>query len=101
MLILVKTPGGRTIDLEVEPSNTIGTIKAKIHDREGISPDRQQLSFTGNVLNDGFTLSEYNIQEQSTLFLTLKQPTTMIGKYIAERIKYVNKLYVKAYDACH
>lgn len=105
MQIFVQTPAGKTITLEVEPSDCIADVKAKIQDKEGYNPEEQNLTFGDILLSENRTLADYNIQKESTLILSLTTQSAIPvinlnvqknwynkdGKYMGNDIKMLPK----------
>lgn len=69
MKIIVKIMNGNTITLEVDATDTIDTVKTKIQEKENILPSEQKLFLADKQLDNRKTLSDYNIQNGSTLNL--------------------------------
>ena len=72
MQIFVKTMTGKTLTLDVEQTDSIGSVKAKIEAKENNPPDQQRLVFGGIQLEDAKTLADYNIKEGSLIHLVLR-----------------------------
>jgi ubiquitin len=96
MQISVKTLTNKTITLDVEPSDTIENVKTKIQDQEGIPPDQQFLYFAGSLLEDGKTISDYNIVVGTTLTLQRDPAVVAAEEAAAEKVRLAAEVAERA-----
>ena len=70
--IFVKTLTGKCITANIEPTDTVESLKNFIREREGIPNDQQRLVFGGKQLEDNRSLADYNIRKECTVHLVLR-----------------------------
>lgn len=80
----VELPSGETIALDVESGDSIDNVKEELEMKTKIAAGEQHLYYGGNLLVDGRTLANYNIQKGSTLLLTTKIKGTPAGEKLTE-----------------
>lgn len=98
MQIYVKILTGKTITLDIEASDPIENVKSKIQEKEGILPENQILTFDGETLENDRTLADYNIQKESTIYLTYStlgittntETNTQLNLYPNPSNEYIN-----------
>lgn len=92
MQIFVNIDGGKTIALEVSPMDTIDNIKVKIKDKEGLMLDSYTLKYNNREVEEGRTLNDYDIKNESTLYLVTLQGALAVAVYVhvLEQLCFIN-----------
>ena len=72
---------GTTIPLIMKPSDTIENVKDKIYEKGGILPEQERLMYHGKELDNGCTLSDYEIEEEAMIYM-YSVSVEIKGKYV-------------------
>jgi hypothetical protein len=91
MRVFVKPPTGDAVPLEVMPSDTIESLKARIEGELGIPPDRQRLVFDGAPLDKDLTLADCNVTAGHTIKIGLQFECPHCGQILAEGVNEYHK----------
>ena len=90
MHLLVKTVSGRTVSLEVQPTETVESVKKQLQERENVDSYNQRLVFAGKELEDNELLSSYPISEEATVEMLFKIAGGVIEPTLAALAKTYN-----------
>jgi hypothetical protein len=74
MQIQIELPGGGVLDLTVEPTDTVDSVKEQIQSSEGHLTIFQTLTLESVELENGFLLSDYSVEDGDILTLTVDDP---------------------------
>ena len=75
MPVLIEASAGSPFAVNIETTDTIGKLKEKIQEHQGIPPDQQRLIFQGKQLEDDFQVAYYNLQKNSIIYLVVRHRT--------------------------
>ena len=70
--VFVKTFAGKTLTVEVEPDESVESLKNKLQSKEGIPPNQQRILFGGKQLDSKKSISDYGIEDESTMNMVLR-----------------------------
>ena len=72
MQIFIRSLSGKNLLFNVEAEDSVENLKQKLFEKDGVKPDDQRLVFGGRQLENGNKLSDYGVQENSTIVFVLK-----------------------------
>ena len=90
MHLLVKTVSGRTVSLDVAPTETVESVKKQLQERENVDFYNQRLVFAGKELEDKEMISSYPLSEEATVEMLFKIAGGVIEPTLAALAKTYN-----------